>query len=232
MSSELWICREQTADKPFCVESLDLELHNLEELCYFLYENAMFLEEGLMGEPLFAWIREELGLPRLAELLAEHRKQGKNDIWCAWFFLQEIGMYDSQELVPIRQMSKELSGRGSFWRRKLAADQLLRNERYNRCILEYERLLKGREALDQEPELLGDIHHNLGVAYAGLFLLREAANQFALAYEQNQRAQSLQAKENALLLLQPLEITQEWEEPQDWGVHLLELREEYKKKVM
>ena len=55
MSSELWICREQTADKPFCVESLDLELHNLEELCYFLYENAMFLEEGLMGETLFAW---------------------------------------------------------------------------------------------------------------------------------------------------------------------------------
>lgn len=185
-----------------------------------------------MGPPLFTWIREELGLPRLAELLAEHRRQGKNDIWCAWFFLQEIGMYESQELLPIRQMSKELSGRGNFWRRKLAADQLLKKERYNRCILEYEKLLSGREAMDQEPELLGDVHHNLGVAYAGLFLFRDAAQQFAMGYELNHRAQSLQAKENALLMLQPVEVREEWEEPKDWSGYLTELREEYKKKVM
>lgn len=230
--SELWICREQTARHPFLVESLGLELHNLEELCYFLYENASFLEEGLMGERLFTWLREELGLPRLSQHLAEYVKQGKNDIWCAWFLLQEVGMYESQELSFIRQLSQEFQNRDDFGRRKLAADQLLKNERYNRCILEYEKLLNREDAGAQKPELLGDIRHNLGVAYAGLFLFQDAALQFARAYELNRREQSFLARQEALKLAEPIEIPETDREPGDWGELLLKLREEYKKKVM
>lgn len=230
--SELWICREQTAQHPFYVEMLGLELYNLEELCYFLYENAAFLEEDLMGERLFTWLREELGLPRLAEHLAEYQKQGRNDVWCAWFLLQEAGMYTSQELLPIRQLSQELLNQNEFGRRKLAADQLLKNERYGRCIQEYEKLLKREDAAGQKRELLGAVRHNLGIAYANLFLFQDAALQFARAYELNQKEESWQAREKALKLMQPAEPSESCDEPGEWAELLLKLREDYKKKVM
>lgn len=230
--SELWICREKTARHPFCVETLGLKLYNLEELCYFLYENAAFLEEGLIGEHLFTWLREELELPRLSQHLKEYARQGKNPVWCAWFLLQEAGMYREQELLPIQQLAREFQNWDEFGRRKLAADQLLKNEKYNRCILEYEKLLSREDASFQKPELLGDIRHNLGVAYAGLFLFQEAALQFARAYEQNRREQSWQARQEALALAEPIEPPEEFVEPGDWGELLLTLREEYKKKVM
>ena len=141
-------------------------------------------------------------------------------------------MYESQELLPLQELSQTFQGRDDFGRRKLAADQLLKLEKYSRCIQEYEKLLDREDAFGQKPELLGDVRHNLGVACAGLFLFQEAALQFAKAYELNKREESWQAREKALLLQQPMELSQEYGDPGDWGKKLLKLREEYKKKVM
>lgn len=230
--SELWLCREQTASRPFSVGTQRADLWNLEELCYFLYENAVSLEEGVVGEGLFQWIGEELKLPRLAGSLREYQKQGKSDVWCAWFFLQEIGLYREEELTELARLSSELEHRDEFFRRKLAADQLLLNEKYGRCIQAYGKLLQRKDAVNQDPKLLGDVWHDIGVAHARLFLFQEAADFFQTAYGLNQRPESQKAREDALMMQFPMAPPQEAEEPEDWGQALYGLREEYKKKVM
>ena len=37
--SELWICREQVAKKPFRLEIPDVEIWTIEELCFYLFQS-------------------------------------------------------------------------------------------------------------------------------------------------------------------------------------------------
>jgi tetratricopeptide (TPR) repeat protein len=229
----LWICREQTAKHPFRVEGFGLELYTIEELCYFLYENITALEDGVMGETLFTWLREELEMPRLAESLGEYYRKGSNPVWCAWFLLQETGMYRTSELEEIGRLAREMEHQDEFWCKKKVADQLVRIGKYGRGILEYEKLLRREDAREQKEQMLGSIWHNLGVAKAGLFLFQEAAEAFEKAYQLNQDPASRLSWEEACAMTGPRELpveeTHTWEE---WEEILLSLRGEYKKKVM
>ena len=47
--SELWICREQTAGRPFYLETADMELWTIEELCFYLYQNMEHLDEEVQA---------------------------------------------------------------------------------------------------------------------------------------------------------------------------------------
>lgn len=230
---ELWICRKQTAKRPFRLEGAGTDLWTAEELCWYLYHSMDGLEEGLMEEPLFLWLSEELKLPILAEALRHQRQEGRHELWCAWFLLKEIGMYTEEELAEYRELCQEMEDKGEFECRKLRADRMLRDQRYMRCIASYRQLLASKDADAQEKRLLGDVHHNLGVALCGLFLFAEAEACFREAYALNGNAESLEAAEQAARL--------DKEEPPKsgagdpvggWELYLREQCENYKKKVI
>lgn len=232
--SELWICREQIAEKPFRLETEGMEIRTIEELCFFLYHAIERLEEDCFSEALLLWIEWELKMPRLACSLREEKQQGKNPIWCAWFLLKEIGLYSEEELGEIKNLCFAMDNKDAFECQKLKADRLLQGKRYLRSIRQYEQLLQIGEENRKYQGLLGDIRHNLGVAYAGLFLYTEAAEYFKAAYEQNRRIESKEAYEEVLKLLSPMDTNEQWDfmENPNWEDVLYELREDYKKKVM
>lgn len=214
--SELWICREQKAGRPFRIKAADVDVRTMEELCFYLYQSREFLDESVMGEELFAWLSEELELPRLAAALAEEQKQGKNALWCAYILLKESGMYAEEELAEIRALCLAMESKNEFELGKLRADRFLYYgkecsmteesrktgrvpcaEACIRSIREYERLIAQGEAGGCSRKLLGNIWHNLGVAHLGLFLFVEAAECFAKAYDLNQNDESLMAWQRA-----------------------------------
>ncbi len=232
--SELWICREQVAKKPFRLEIPDVEIWTIEELCFYLFQSKDSLEDGVIGPELFAWLSEELALPRLAAALEQEQQQGRQDCWCAWFLLKEIGMYSTKELEEMRLLCLALEDKDEFERQKLKADRLLRGQKYGRCIDAYGRLLAMDQVYPQKKIVLGDIWHNLGVAHARMFLFAEAEEYFSKAYECNQRAESKAALQQARAKRE--QQSGEFEIPprseEEWNVCLNQLREEYKKKVM
>ena len=231
--SDLWICRKQTAKRPFRLEGPDMNLWTVEELCWYLYHNLDSMEESLMEEPLFLWLAGELKLPMLADSLRQQRKQGKQAIWCAWFLLEEIGMYSEEELLEYREYCQAMEHKGEFECQKLKVDRMIKNRRYQRGIEAYRKLLDREEADAQEPWLLGDIWHNLGVAYTGLFLFEEAEASFRQAYKLNGRQESLQAAEDAVKLAsEDVQADMEKQEEPDWDTYLYRLQEEYIKKVI
>ncbi|MDE6981517.1 MAG: hypothetical protein K2P60_08985, partial [Lachnospiraceae bacterium] len=66
---------------------------------------------------------------------------------------------------------------------------------YYLCILEYKKLLSREDIHKEGIAFEGNLWHNLGTAYAGLFFFQEAAQCFDRAYEKNNRKESLlQAK--------------------------------------
>lgn len=230
--SDLWICREQTAVKPFLLEVPGIEIRTIEELCFYFYRSRDGLEDEVIGESLFEWLSEELKLPRLAAALIQEKQQGKSTLWCAWFLLKEIGMYSEEELEDFRTFCYIWESKGEFDRQKMKADKLLLNKKYLRSIKAYQRLLDAGYPEAEEPVLLGGIWHNLGVAHARLFLFLEAAEYFEKAYRLNGNKESEKARETALAMAKQEEQICLEPPQKDWEGGLFRLREEYKKKVM
>lgn len=235
LMSELWICREQTAKTAFWTEYPEMEIWNIEEMCYYLYQNIEQIDEGTINETFFSWLEKELLMQELASEVSKQFKQGKSTLWCAWFILKEVGMYTEEELGEIRTYCLAMENKDAFECQKLKADRSLMNKKYFRSIQEYYRLLSMGESGKQSLRLLGDIWHNLGVAHARLFLFEEAADYFAKAYELNKNEETFLAQQEALRMMkaQPeIQVETVSSECIDWNRSLEKLREDYKKKVM
>ena len=73
--------------------------------------------------------------------------------------------------------------------RKIKADRFLENRKYISSIAEYRKLLQSCET--EMPQMVGAVWHNLGTAYARLFLFEQAADCYARAYEKSSDKESL-----------------------------------------
>ena len=67
----------------------------------------------------------------------------------------------------------------------------MEKEKYLAAIYAYRKLLDSREAKETDALLRGNVWHNLGTAYARLFLFEEAAACYEKAYELNQTYESV-----------------------------------------
>ena len=237
--SELWICREQKASRPFRIKAAGVDVRTMEELCFYLYQSREFLDESVIGEELFTWLSEELALPRLAASLAEEQKQGKNALWCACFLLKESGMYSEKELADLKSLCLDMENKDEFELGKLRADRLFKNRKYLRSIREYERLIALSETSVCSGKLMGNIRHNLGTAYAQLFLFQEAAECFARAYALNQKEESFLSWQRAEALAKEEGFEVARAEKSDyavedvgWDAYLSELKKTYRESVL
>lgn len=189
--SELLLCNDEIASLPYYVENLSLNLYSIEELAYYIMNNVYLMDKGFMNEELCIWIEKELKLAKLAERLRDimHGKGLLSDFISG--ILGESGYCSKDEIQEVLFVIKELEEKSEFECSKIRADRLMENEKYIASIYEYKRLLKLDEAANENPILIGNIWHNLGVAYARLFLFEEAVNCFREAYARNQKAESL-----------------------------------------
>lgn len=65
------LCRAKAAKHPFYIESIDINIYTIEELCFYLWKNVSLLDESILNEKLCDWLEGELGMQRLAFHLRE-----------------------------------------------------------------------------------------------------------------------------------------------------------------
>lgn len=235
--SDLWICSEIRARKPFVPAVDKIKLYTIEELCFYLYQNVEHLDEEVMNDVLYQWLETELMQPKLASILRQEQAKGQDASWCVWVLLNEVGMYTSEEMEEIRQYCFVIKNLDGFERCKLKADRLFRNGKYTRSILEYRALLELMPE-DEYEQLKGNVWHNLGVAYTRLFMFTEATRCFKIAYEKNGNEKSKQAYEEALYTPDTgVEIFQTFgmklkKKETDWKVALQDLQKEYRRNAI
>lgn len=87
----------------------------------------------------------------------------------------------------VRQMEQK----SDFERDKIRADQLMEKEKYLAAIYRYKHLLDEADMKETSEVLRGNLWHNLGTAYARLFLFEEAGRCFEKAYALNKQKESL-----------------------------------------
>lgn len=197
---ELILCRMPIAGSPYYIEEKGINIYSLEELSYYIANSTYLLTPAFMNRQLISWIGRELKEVKLEKELEELLDESTPlHIFCG-HILESNGLLTPYEIRETVKKISELENKSEAECRKIRADSMRKNGHLTDSIYEYENLLDRKMELRIPIGLEGDIWHNLGSAYMGLFFFREAENCFRNAYEKNHRQQSLRALLMAFLV--------------------------------
>ena len=189
--SELLFCHAPIAALPYYIEELGINIYSMEELCYFIAGNVFLLDDSFMNEELCTWIEKQMGAYKLAENLRNVIHAGRRLSVFVDLILEDTCYYSKAEIDNIVSVLEQLEQKTGFECSKMRADQLMEKEKYLAAIYAYRKLLESEEATETDALLKGNVWHNLGTAYARLFLFEEAIECYDRAYSLNQTEESL-----------------------------------------
>jgi len=175
--SKLILCKGKLADNPYYIVGLGMNIYSIEELCYYFVRDAYILDNDIMDEKLCDYISKELGLKDIAEslrILIERRASLGQFVTC---LLEMTGYLSDEEKASVKQVLVDNASLSFIEKRKKRADNLLEAKKYTRAIDEYHYIIS-RMKKDEDPEIYSLILHNIGIAYARLFMYDKAAYYF------------------------------------------------------
>lgn len=172
--SGLLLCSSKRSSRPYKIEENEWEIWSLEELCYYLYQNACDIGEEFFSEELFLYLREELQLKELESCLAEKKQANRNVAEWILLVCEAANYYDRQEIQLLEQRLMHFASLGRLERMKYTADSCLRKKRYMHALKRYEAILADKETEPCEEGFLGRVYHNIGVVYANMLFYKEA----------------------------------------------------------
>jgi tetratricopeptide (TPR) repeat protein len=186
---ELIPCIGEVVKTPYYVLGLGMNVYSIEELCFYLCENAYILDRDIMDVKLCQWLEREVGLRKLGAGLFEQLQKEKDLSEFVTTILRETRYCSEEELEEIEQILVDNASLGFAQKRKARGDSLLRSNKYSLAIEEYQYILQGMQPEENE-ELYASILHNTGTAYAKLFLFAKAGSYYKMAYDISQNEES------------------------------------------
>ncbi len=186
--SKYILCQVKKAELPYYIENISTNIYSIEELCFYFYNNIYLLDETIINEELCFWIRDELGLRKLAQkmyaLLDTPTKIGDFIL----LVFKEMNYLSMEEFRKLYQQLQKISEEPLLLRQKLKGDYLMGHGKIVNAINVYQKVLheKLEEKQDDDDHLgtqfVGEIYHNMGCAYARLFQMEEAMYCFGKAF--------------------------------------------------
>lgn len=200
--SNVILCQGTYATTPYFITEACVHIYSIEELCFYIYNNAFLLDDTFVSEKLADWIEHELNLEKVATTIRTVIDKPRALENLARIMNNEIGYYSEDEWSTLIGDIANNSRVSLDARRKVRADGLLNSGRYVKAMEEYEGILCN--ITDNDERLVAGIYHNLGVCSAKLFLFDKAAVYFEKAYDSYANTESYQEMLWALKLsLQP-----------------------------
>lgn len=191
------LCRQNLAAMPFFLENTSVNIYSLEELVYVMQQHVYLFGSDIRKTEFADWVEAELGKEELAEELRSLLLQEAKAAEFAGAVLKHTGYCNTQEREGLVQKLSEYEKKSEFECEIMKADSFLENEKYLSSIKEYQYLLKKKAGTEKNDVLLGKIWHNMGTAYARLFLFEEAAECYKKAFSYNGSPISEQAFRDA-----------------------------------
>lgn len=172
--AELSLCLSAVAQAPYYVSGLGINVYSIEELCFLLSENAYILDNDLMDEKLCVFIDKQLKMKDLAAKLKKLIDENKSIGEFVTTILEETEYLSEEEIGEVKQVLLDNALLGFARKRKARGDNLLKSRKYTLAIDEYQYILSNIDKAE-ETELYASVLHNIGTAYAHMFLFEKAA---------------------------------------------------------
>ncbi len=214
----LYQCASAYATTPYYLDELGMHIYSIEELCYYLKENAAGLEDGIMRLELCSFIDRELKLPELASQLTSIIRMRGTLASFVVLILNTVGFCSKDEVKNIETLLNENAELGIGRRKKARGDYYLNMGRLMQARAEYEKSLENL-SVREEADTVAAVTHNLGVAYARMFHFDKAADLFRRAWDISGNIESYEqylaalrlgtSRENYVKMVLDLELDQE-----------------------
>ncbi len=175
------LCTGKYADRPYHFDNVCVNVYCVEELCYLFASNPFMIDQGIMNKELPQWIDNECGLSELSRQLLNLLNKGSQPSVFVSTIMNYVNYCSPEDMEKINEVLLGNAGLNEYERKKKQADFLLKNRKYGLAIEEYEELC--RRLPDTESGLKPSVYHNMGVAYAGVFIFEMAARYFKRAYD-------------------------------------------------
>ena len=182
------LCTGKYAKNPYRFENVCVNIYCVEELCYLFASNPFMIDQSVMDKELAQWLDKECGLADLSHQLLNLLNKGCQPGIFISVIMNYVNYCTVQEIKKIDEVLQSNVGLNDFEKQKKQADFLLKNRRYMLAIEEYDSLC--RRLPDSESSLKPSIFHNMGVAYAGIFMFEMAAKYFKRAYDMTRDEES------------------------------------------
>lgn len=189
---KVYTCVGRYAGVPYTIKKTCMRVYCVEELCFYVCNNAYFLEDDFFTPDLLLWLEEECDLLALARKLRTTARQSTHLESMVRALLETTHYCSEEEIAETEKVlmaNRQMSG---YQKLKLRGDFFLKNNRYAMAMQSYEELIALSEQNDDIP-LMASAYHNQGVIYAKMFLFDNAAKCFRKAYELDQKEHHMTA---------------------------------------
>ncbi len=180
--SRLFVCVGKKANYPYELASGRLRIYTIEELCYYICENAGMLDEDFMCEELAVFVEQELGLEALATELYQFLHFGGSLHAFCGRILEYAFYVDKKELHQIEQTIRECEQLPVTLRMKKQADCFMEEKEYYKAQKTYRAILM-QEAASGDQSLEAEIYERLGCIAAMMFHYESAAYCYKYSYD-------------------------------------------------
>ena len=137
------LCQVKRAKLPYYIENISTNIYSIEELCSYFYHNIYLLDSTILNEELCFWIRDQLGLKKLADNLYKHLDD--DDMKVGDFILpvfKEINYLSLEEFRKLNQQIQQLAKEPEVLRQKRKGDYLMEHGKYVNAIKVYQKALR------------------------------------------------------------------------------------------
>ena len=179
---KVYACVGRYAVNPYTIKKACVNIYCVEELCYYIRNNAFFIDDDFLNNDLFKWLEEECNLIDISKTLRNKLKQEKRIEKVVRCLFEQVGYLSEEEIDETESLLAANRGMPSRQKLKLRADYFLKNDMFAMALQTYEDLLV-RLDNDKDAQLIALVYYDIGVIYAKLFLFNDAAEYFNRAYE-------------------------------------------------
>ena len=203
---KVYTCIGRYAGTPYTIKKDAMHIYCIEELCFYIRQNACFMEDDFFDMSLITWIEEECNLPAIARQLKTRMRQQAHMDDMVQVLFDAIGYYDKNEIAEIRALLVSGSNMSDMERAKIRGDYFLRNKKYALAQEAYGMIINNGAMKERDRKYLAGAYNNMGVIYAHLFMYDNAAEYFKRAYETMEVAEYLESYVAALRMSKPEKI--------------------------
>lgn len=137
------LCQVKRAKLPYYIENISTNIYSIEELCFYFYHNIYLLDSTILNEELCFWIRDQLGLKKLADNLYKYLDDDNMKV--GDFILpvfKEINYLSLEEFRKLNQQIQQLAKEPEVLRQKRKGDYLMEHGKYVNAIKVYQKALR------------------------------------------------------------------------------------------
>ena len=183
------LCRGQRTDKPYVTPQTDIKLYSAEELCYYIYNNIYLIGQNLIDDNLIEFL-QAVGEGELAARVKKLKESGASLAQILVTILKSIDYYSVAEIEQLKEILNTLGKQSVCERLKARGDGYLNAKFYFAAISCYESIIKDYKGKDLLAADYAKVYHNLGTAYARMFMYEKAVEYYDEAYRLGQHEES------------------------------------------